>query len=241
MKRFLHPFCLLFILVFHACEEAPNPNPKVRHFGALKDMMHRGDLSAKIALNDLDSAQHLYALGAVEDLKGEVLIWDNVPYIAQKLSGSLKISTHNDFNAALLVCADVSAWKQLSIPSTVRSEAAFDDFLSTIAQENGLQANAPFPFLVKGKVKKAKWHVIDWPEGDLEHSHEKHIKSGLFGLLEGEDVDILGFYSRHHKGVYTHHTSNMHLHLRSRDGELVGHLDEFELGQDMELYLPEVH
>lgn len=202
--------------------------------------MHHGDLSAKIALSDLDSAQHLYALGAVEDLKGEILIWDNVPYISQKKSGRLLISENMEFNAALLVCADVENWTRLSIPQEVRSKADFDAFLSKKAKENRLSTDAPFPFLVKGSIHEAEWHVIDWPEGDLEHSHEKHIRSGLFGKLENEEVEILGFYSEDHKGVFTHHTSNMHLHLRSVNGELAGHLDEFKLGAEMELYLPEV-
>lgn len=240
MNRYLLPYCLFFTLILSGCTNAPNPNPEVRHFGALKNMMHQGDLTAKIALSDLDSAQHLYALGAVEDLKGEILIWDNVPYISQKKSDRLLISENMEFNAALLVCADVENWTPLSIPQEVRSEADFDAFLSKKAKENGLSTDAPFPFLVKGSIQEAKWHVIDWPEGDLEHSHEKHIRSGLFGKLENEEVEILGFYSEDHKGVFTHHTSNMHLHLRSVNGELAGHLDEFELGAEMELYLPEV-
>lgn len=86
-----------------------------------------------------------------------------------------------------------------------------------------------------------KWHVIDWKEGDAEHTHEKHRNSGLNGTLIRESVEILGFYSGRHHGLFTHHTTNMHLHMKNSEGTIVGHVDGLTLKQGMELKLPVIY
>ena len=48
----------------------------------LKNIMHHGDLSSKIDLMELENLENLYALGAVEQLKGEILIMNSKPYIS---------------------------------------------------------------------------------------------------------------------------------------------------------------
>ena len=78
--------------------------------------------------------------------------------------------------------------------------------------------------------------LIDWPEGDTEHSHEKHIHSGLYGTLENQTVEMLGFYSNKHHAIFTHHTTNMHVHVKS--DKATGHADSFTLGENMILKLP---
>lgn len=80
--------------------------------------------------------------------------------------------------------------------------------------------------------------MIDWPEGDTIHTHEKHQESGLHGTITSEEVEILGFYSKHHHKQFTHHTTNMHLHVRTLNNNLAGHLDDVDLGEEMVLKIP---
>lgn len=42
---------------------------RVEYFGALRTIMHQGDLSAGADLKDFKEAAHLYGLGAFKDLK----------------------------------------------------------------------------------------------------------------------------------------------------------------------------
>ena len=44
---------------------------KVEYNGALKNMMHKGDISATVDLKEFENIEHFYALGAIENLKGE--------------------------------------------------------------------------------------------------------------------------------------------------------------------------
>ena len=73
----------------------------------------------------------------------------------------------------------------------------------------------------------------------MEHSHEKHVTSGPHGTMEHQEIEILGFYSNSHHAVFTHHTTNMHMHFLLPDGTNAGHIDDIDLGQGMKLMLPE--
>ena len=52
---------------------------EVKYAGALKDIMHKGDITSKFHLAGLADVPHLYALGAMENLKGEIQIFDGNP------------------------------------------------------------------------------------------------------------------------------------------------------------------
>ena len=86
--------------------------------------------------------------------------------------------------------------------------------------------------------KSFDWHVINWKDGDTEHSHEKHINSGLNGTIENRQVEMLGFYSDSHHAIFTHHTTNMHIHVKTVDTKIAGHVDGLTLGKGMVLKLP---
>ena len=57
-------------------------------------------------------------------------------------------------------------------------------------------------------------------------------------MLAYGDVEILGFFSKQHEGVFTHNGSNTHMHFRTDDVSLAGHVDGIFLGENMTLKLP---
>ncbi|MEK7729863.1 MAG: decarboxylase, partial [candidate division KSB1 bacterium] len=109
--------------------------------------------------------------------------------------------------------------------------------IAQTAKQRGLQRDAPFPFLLRGAITVA-WHVVDWAEGDTVHTHAKHRASGLHGRLEQQAVEILGFYSDQHHGIFTHRDSNMHLHVKTATGDFAAHVGEVEVQGGMSLFLP---
>ena len=231
---------LSLIIIMNSCSVSNDNQVEVHHFGALKNMMHKGDLSAKVTLDELKDMNHLYALGAVENLKGEVLILDGTPSISYvEGNDSLKtmmIDSSFEKNACLLVIASVEEWESINIPNSIVTYEDFEVYVAKTASENGINTDEPFPFMIEGNAKSFDWHVIDWPEGDMEHSHEKHIHSGLYGTLENQPVEMLGFYSDKHHAIFTHHTTNMLVHVKS--DKAIGHADDFTLGKNMILKLP---
>lgn len=201
----------------------------------MRNFMHEGDLSAKVYLDTLKDNQHIYALGALENLKGEIQIINNQPFISRESLSEVSIDNSWNHKAALLVWAEVDKWVETPVPDDVHT---YDELEQFIAEASG-NGEHPFPFLLKGAVASLDWHVINWPEDDTVHTHEKHRASGPNGTVENSDVEILGFYSTEHTGIFTHHTTNMHLHFRTKDEKLAGHVDGLLLGQEkMSLYLP---
>ncbi len=230
---------LISLICLSACTNSgPTFSFEVEHAGALRNMMHKGDLSAKADLNLFKDTENIYALGALESLKGEILILNSKPYISSVDNEALEIKATFDRNATLLVSATVEKWDSQIIPDSVLSYSELEAYIETAAISQSINVEEPFPFLLTGVAESFDWHVINWPENDSVHSHEKHINSGLNGQMRDQEVEILGFYSKHHHAIFTHHTTNMHLHVRTSNGELSGHVDGLTLGRDMVLALP---
>jgi acetolactate decarboxylase len=49
---------------------------------------------------------------------------------------------------------------------------------------------------------------------------------------------MLGFYSNAHHAIFTHHMTNMHIHVKTTDNKIAGHVDDLTLGKGMILKLP---
>ncbi len=237
-----HTILTLTILATFSCATTPDKdnNFKVEYKGALKNIMHKGDISAQADLTNFQDTEHFYALGAVENLKGEILILDSKPFISSVQDQKLTISNSFDHKATLLVYASVDKWTTSTIPDNVTTYEDLEKHIKHTAKDNGINTDEPFPFLMNGQAKSFDWHVIDWKDGDTEHSHEKHINSGLHGTLTDQTVEILGIYSNSHYAIFTHHTTNMHLHIKTTDNKTSGHLDWLTLGQGMTLKLPNI-
>ena len=128
--------------------------------------------------------------------------------------------------------------KQVFVAKKVKTYAELERFVAEAAKSAGVDTSKPFPFLLKGTPEKVDWHVNNYVSADTPLTHEKHDKAKFKGVLKNQAVEIIGLYSDKHAGVFTHHTTNMHLHVRSVSGGVMGHLDDITLGSGASLYLP---
>ena len=213
---------------------------KVEYKGALKNMMHKGDISSKADLMVFENTEHFYALGAIENLKGEIQIFDSKSFNTLVIDSTLTFDNSFNKKATLLVYTFVSKWKSFNIPDSVVTYERLESYIERTANENQINIDEPFPFLIKGTPKSFEWHVINWKDGDTEHSHEKHKSSGLHGTINNRQVEMLGFYSDSHHAIFTHHTTNMHIHVKTDDNKIAGHVDGLILGKGMILNLPDI-
>jgi len=211
---------------------------EVKYFGALKNMMHKGDISAQADLSDFENIKHLYAIGALQNLKGEIQIINSASYNTTVLDSAISFDKSFDKKATLFVYAIVEKWNTFKIPEGIKTYEQLEKHISSIAKKNGVNVNEPFPFMINGTINSFDWHVINWKDGDTVHTHEKHVNSGLHGTIENRAVELLGFYSDSHHAIFTHHTTNMHIHVKTSDNEIAGHVDGLTLGKEMTLKLP---
>ena len=230
---------LLFLQLF-SCVTSNNEY-KVAYKGTLKDIMHKGDISAKINLSFFEEKNHFYALGAIEDLKGEIQIFNSKPFNTIVIDNTLTFDNSFKNKATLLVYASVEKWNKIIIPENISTYTKFEEYIENTARINHINTDEPFPFLIEGTAQSFNWHVIDWKDDDMHHTHEKHKTSGLYGTINNSQVEMLGFYSNAHHTIFTHHTTNMHIHVKTADGEVAGHVDDMILGKEMILKLPAIN
>ncbi len=227
---------LLLSLLALGCKDDVS-SYKVKHRGALKAIMF-GNLETTASLDSLSDRPFLYALGAVSGLKGEIQIFQGKPVISEATPEGVFIQNSFKTEAALLVYTEVKDWKTIPITSTAVTKKDLEQFVEKAAKEQQLEIDEPFPFLVEGIVTRLDWHVIDWDESNKQHTHQAHKEAGINGSEQEREVTVLGFFSKHHKAVFTHHTTFMHMHFITEDEKLAGHVDDIQLGKDMVLKLP---
>jgi acetolactate decarboxylase len=199
----------------------------VRWVGAQRDLLG-GDIGGKIALASLADRPHLYALGPRAGVSGEVTILDGVPWIARVLDGRLDVQRSFDHEACFLVYAEVAAWTESPQPAAMVGETALEAAVQHAARAGGLSVEEPFPFLIRAETATATIHVLDKRDG-LPHTPARHDQAKIRFQIDGEALDVIGFHSTRHRGVFTPGDSNLHMHLRTRSGRVSGHVEHLAI------------
>lgn len=208
----------------------------VKWVGAQRNVL-QGDISGHIALASISGLQNLYAVGPAERLQGEVSIFDSVPSISRIVDGNLNIDTNFNVNACFLVYAQVSDWHRVTIPTEIVDEAMLETYIVKLASELGIAVSQPFPFLINATPERAIFHVLDKRDA-LTHTPELHEKAKVRFVLKREPVEVIGFYSNRHRGIFTPGDANVHMHIRSADGRMSGHLEKIQLQRGATLAVP---
>lgn len=224
-----------------ARDDRPTPalataTAEVRWVGAMRDVRMKGDLTGHIDLESLADLPHLYAVGPVEGLRGEVTIADGVSLISGVRDGKALVDRTFGRKACFLVYAQVERWHELPVPESVGTSADLEEYVWRAASER-LDVSKPFPFLLKGKPAKVDYHIMNKTD-DAPHTPEEHEQIKVRFQLAAQPVEIVGFCSDKHQGVFTHHDSKVHMHVRTLDGTTGGHVDALHLSGGITLYLP---
>lgn len=206
----------------------------VKIIGAMRNVMWKGELGSNIELDTITNKKGLYGLGPMSYLRGEILINDGKAYVS-KVSSSNSMSVEKTFKASapFFVYANVMEWREIDLPTNIKT---LQD-LEALIDEQSKNQKRPFAFKLSGQITKAVIHIQNLPPGTKVSSPTDAHQGQANYPLQNEKVNIVGFFSTEHKGIFTHHDSFMHLHLITEDESKMGHLDEVELGK-MKLYLP---
>lgn len=217
--------------------QSKQPNLDIKIYGALKDIMHGGAREGVVALSDVVNDDNIYGVGALEGLDGEILLWDSKTILTRAEKGGTASVSNDPKNekALLLVTATVKDWIEIPFNGK-RLETSLDDYIYQMAKKNNINAEEPFPFIIEGIFNKVKWHIISDP--GLEGTHDDHMNKSWNQTDEKIEAKILGFYSTKHHAVFTHHTTNSHMHYYDENSGLSGHVDDLVLSKYTVLKLP---
>jgi acetolactate decarboxylase len=221
----------------------------VEYVGAQKDIFVSGKATSVVSLEDLAGRKGLYAMGPIDGLDGEITIFDSKPYITKVRGSDYVMDNTLKHGAFFLVWTEQAAWKDVPVPGTIKGYVDLQQFVKAQAQATGIDVTKPFPFLLSGTPVEIKWHInVDRTEGK-PITKESFAKSKQHFVTKNEPVDIIGFYSEHHAGVFlpkytpvikegSGMENAIHIHLVSRTSKAAGHIDDITFGEDMVLRLP---
>jgi len=209
---------------------------QVKVAGAMKRVMRQGKLDGIIRLDTIAPKKELYGIGPVSYLRGEVLINNGKTFVSRVLLDStMLVEENNQVSAPFLVYGHVTHWEEKPITQSISSLKELEGFVAQFKKET----DDPFIFKLKGQIDQATIHIQNLPEGSEVKSPKDAHQGQVKYPLGKQEVEIIGFYSTKHHGVFTHHDANTHMHLITKDGKAMGHLDEMSFsGNQFKLYLP---
>lgn len=196
-----------------------------------------GDLTSRADLRRLAAVPHINAVGPLAGLRGEVTVIDGVPLISIVSAGAVRVDQSFEREACFLVHAEVPAWRWLPQRETLPAWPALEPVLRRAAADAGLDAERPFPFRLVGRAESGSIHVLD-KRDDRPHSPELHEEAKVRFTLADDDVDVIGFYSEQHHGIFVPRESPIHAHLAARGRTIAGHVDALRLGDGWRIGVP---
>ena len=195
-----------------------------------------GELAGNINLDTIANKEHLYGLGPVEYLAGELLIVDGQAYRSSVLTDStMQVEATFAVKAPFFGYANIEHWTEQNLPDDVQTIPQLEQYVDQLTQ----QAKRPFFFCLQGTIESATIHIVNLPKGSKVSSPDEAHQGLTKYQLVNEEVEIIGFFSTEHQAILTHHDTFLHMHLITQDRQKMGHLDEVKLiPATTKLYLP---
>lgn len=231
MKQLL---TLVFIATLWLVSSAQTSKDHVKIAGAMHRVMWKGELAGLIKLDTIENKEGLYGIGPLSYLQGELLINNGKCYVSKVLTDSTMLVEETfDVSAPFFVYGNVTHWQEVQLPTSVNNIKQLEHFVDSLSKDDP----RPFVFKVQTAVTHAVIHIQDLPAGTKVSSPKEAHQGQVDYDITDTVVEIVGFFSTEHQGVFTHHDSYQHLHLITSDKKMMGHVDhaEFEGGT---LYLP---
>ena len=212
---------ILFVFFLVSCTSSTNTS-SVRVVGKMRDVMWKGDLKGKITTDSLRTKE-TYGLGPLEFLKGEVLLFEGQTFVSKVVDSiSHEVNKVPSANAPFFVYTTNSNLKVIELPPTNYSLKGIEEHINSVYE------NYDQPLLIRmdGLFDDIKLHSVNLPEGKKVSSPDEAHQGLTQYDFENISGSLIGFFSRNHKTVFTHHDSFFHAHFISDDREVLGHLDE---------------
>jgi len=226
-----------FVLAFLVSTTlAASENYKVSWEGTLK-AVHHGDVSAKVSLQEFSSKKHLYALGPVAGLDGEITVIDSNFHIARVRHGEVKTDNDLTTSASFLVWSEVESWRSpIILGESADDQDHLEKLIDSLATEKGIDTTKPFPFMADGTAKSVEYHILA-PKASNSAASD-HRSNAKTITLKDVPVKIIGFFSKNHGGIFTHMGSMTHLHILDSNGHS-GHVDAIALDSRAMVLFPQ--
>lgn len=236
LPRVVLCFSLACKITCQASETSPpSPVNSVQVLGEMKRMFLAHDIGANVDLSQFNKIPHLYALGPMAGLKGEITVLDGQVFASTVGTAGPDVAVSPTVKAVFLVYTSVPDWKSISLPKNVISEEDLANFL-----EAKFAGQSRSPFLVKGIARQVRYHVQNFQGAAETLTHESHDQSKVFYEASDKPVELVGFFSNRAEdgGLFVHRGQTTHIHMISQDRKDMGHVETLMLEPGAQLLLP---
>jgi len=211
---------LISVTLIISCNSLKKPS-SITVVGQMKDVMWKGELEGKVSTDTINSSD-AYGLGPIEFLKGEILLFEGKTFISSVIDSSEhKVIQTNSVKAPFLVFSKNSNLRKVKFPNKNFTLNSLENFIDSIYMEY----DEPLLVRIDGVFDNITIHSVNLADGSIVKSpndaHEGLIKYNY----NNKSGSIIGFFSRKHKTIFTHHDSYLHAHFISNDRSILGHLD----------------
>ena len=218
---FRNAIYILFVIFLVSCTSSTSKS-SVKVVGEMKDVMWKGDLKGKIATDSLNSKE-TYGLGPIEFLKGEIVVFEGQSYVSKVVDSILhKVSKVPSVSAPFFVYSSNSDLKIVKFNRENYTLKELEEYVNLVYKDY----DQPLLIRIDGVFEDIKLHSVNLPEGKKVSSPDEAHQGLTQYDFKNITGSLIGFFSRHHKAVFTHHDSFFHAHFISEDREVLGHIDE---------------
>lgn len=233
MKRIKFWYLLFFCCFFSSNSDAC----PVQSFGHFSQMVQEDDASGHFPLSSIQSDSHLYGLGPLAHLAGEIIIIDGDVFISSAHNNGQVIAREPEHQAAFLALAQVTEWHAVTIEQPL-TKPQFEAMIKTQAKAMGLSMDKAFPFLVKGHYANLTWHVVTSLVPRLQRIAGQHANKQFFNEAQALGT-FVGFYTGQQlSGVISHPKKPFHIHYLNQHKTQAGHVDDYQILSGTTLFLP---
>ena len=212
---------ILFVIFLVSCNSSTSTS-SVKVVGEMRDVMWKGELKGKITTDSLNTEQ-TYGLGPVEFLKGEILLIEGQSYVSKVVDSiSHEVNKVPSVSAPFFVYSSNSNFKVVEFNRENYTLKELEDYINLIY----IDYDQPLIIRIDGIFDNIKVHSVNLPEGKKVSSPDEAHQGLTQYDFKNISGSLIGFFSRQHKAVFTHHDSFFHAHFISDDREVLGHIDE---------------
>lgn len=207
-------------LLFISCNKFRNSS-SIEVVGQMRNVMWKGDLAGKVSTDSLNRP-NVYGLGPIEYLKGEVLLFEGQTFISKVIdSVTHQVSQVESTKAPFFVYSNESELNSFSVSPSELSLKSTEELIDS----HYFDYDKPLLVRIDGVFKDITVHSVNLPEGSSVSSPDQAHKGLTQYRYKNLSGSIVGFFSRKHKAIFTHHDSFLHAHFISDDRSVMGHVD----------------
>lgn len=214
-------------------------------FGEMHAVIGQGQHQGRVGLDELVATPHLYGVGAMEGLRGEVTLLDSEAIVtAVTGEGGLAPIDDADGQATLFVGRSVTRWTEVTLHGDVAPEA-LDETVRELAGEQGVDVSLPFVFVVEGELTDVRLHVINGAcpiRARMKAAELDPTQRPFEAQRASVSGALVGVFADDAVGKLTHPDTSIHSHIVHVDEvtgrRVTGHVERAGVAAGAVLRLP---